>query len=70
MSESVSESEGLSEVRTLSVSESVSESEVKTLSVSESVSESEVLTFSFLYFYILNEYVDRFPWTMTVFNII
>ena len=46
VSESVSESEGVSEVRTLLVSESVSESEVLTLSVSESVSESEVLTFS------------------------
>ena len=42
-SESVSESEGVSEVRTLLVSESVSE--VLTLSVSESVSEFEVLTF-------------------------
>ena len=46
VSESVSESEGVSEVRTLLVSESVSESEVLTLSVSESVSESEFLTFS------------------------
>ena len=46
VSESVSESEGVSEVRTLLVSESVSESEVLALSVSESVSESEVLTFS------------------------